>query len=191
MCIKSTACLFVAWLLLFIVLRVILCVYTFIYNVTGMNNYFHILGLSFVTYISFSFRKYRTAVPYLAGQFWGAQLHSSVLQLFSDGTKSHFKQTTFFFPQKFYTLKFIFLWCGKYLYSEVLFWGFVCLVFPFYVSELTCPKVVPYSAFAVQPEGQVSKGLSHVQPTLAWLGSVWFMHMSIAQERTWLWCAFV
>lgn len=93
----------------------------FIYNVTGMNNYFHILGLSFVTYISFSFRKYRTAVPYLAGQFWGAQLHSSVLQLFSDGTKSHFKQTTFFFPQKFYTLKFIFLWCGKYLYSEVLF----------------------------------------------------------------------
>lgn len=62
-----------------IVLRVILCVYTFIYNVRGMNNYFHILGLSFVTYISFSFKKYRTAVPYLAGQFWGAQPHPSVL----------------------------------------------------------------------------------------------------------------
>lgn len=56
---------------------------------------------------------------------------------------------------------------------------FVCLVFPFYVSELACPEVVPYSTFAVQPESQVSKGLSHMELTrVAW--SVCFMHMSIA-----------
>lgn len=29
----------------------------FIFNVTDMKNYFHILGLSSVTYISFSFKK--------------------------------------------------------------------------------------------------------------------------------------